>query len=176
MHRLPQSTCTWVAESLPRGSVSGVPRGLALSPTGLGPPGVSRGPREGSPLSSSAQHGGKEMKAMKLNEGKWSILPGRKAARAGHHSCDLGDVSQRWCPINLGSSCSKPSVTSQSLQTGNKPQISTGRTRTAALCLAIPTPGPHLYSIQAAITIHTGPRMQQRWHPISISLLLLFCI
>lgn len=69
---------------------------LTISPTGLGLLVFSRGPREGSPLSSSSQHGGKVMRAMKLNEGRWKILLSRKAAPAGDQTCNPGDVSQRW--------------------------------------------------------------------------------
>jgi len=108
----------WAAESLPPGSVSDVLRGLtllALPPTGLSFLGFSRGLRKGSPLSSSSQHRGKEMRAMKLNECKQRILLGRKAAPAGAQSCDLGDVSQRQYLKNLGRSCSKPATISQPL-------------------------------------------------------------
>lgn len=55
------------------------------------------------------------MTAMKLNEGKWRILLGRKAAPARDQSCDLGDIPQRRHPMNFGGSCSKPSMISQPL-------------------------------------------------------------
>lgn len=134
----------------------------SLSPTGLGILSFSRGLRDSSPLSSSTQPRGKEMRAMELNESKQRILQGTKALTR-EMAPKGGD---RWA---LGGSSSKPSMLSWTIKTGNKLQVSTGKRKITTICDGITQSPP-------VLNIHAGSRMQHHWHLIFLLLLLLFCL